>query len=94
MDNEWKVISRVQLIRLPADKRNDLVIITVMKTDSNSYFSLSSSLLDLYDYFFVLSEEGYLNGKEGLIKVKSGNQVFHKGNMIFEIDSSQRVFTK
>lgn len=93
MDNEWKVISRVQLIRLPANKTNDLVTITVMKTDSNSYSSFSSSLLDLCDYFCVLSE-GYLNGKEGLIKVESGNRVFHKGNMIFEIASSQRVFTK
>lgn len=88
IDNEWKVISRVKLIRLPSIdnhlRSTEYVTITTFMSKGKDYLSYASSPLEKYHIFHV-STGGYLKcGRERLIKVEVGDHVYHEGNMIFE----------
>ena len=88
MDNDWKVISRVQLIRFPSMNNHlrsaEYVTITTSMSKGKDYLSYASSPLEEYEIFHVFTG-GYLKcGREKLIKVERNEHVYHRRNMIFE----------
>ena len=88
MDNDWKVISRVQLIRFPSMNNHlrsaEYVTITTSMSKGKDYLSYASSPLEEYEIFHVFTG-GYLKcGIEKLIKVERNEHIYHRRNMIFE----------